>query len=93
MIDRAANTKDITVKITGNTRFPANVKSPMFACVNKTNTKEAIMVALDDFIVFPINSAIKLMDYKTSPFCHAQKTPAVTAGACLYISFLFHPAL
>ena len=39
----------------------AIVRSPIFACVKIINRKEEIIVAFEDFIAKPINSAIKLI--------------------------------
>ena len=61
LIDRVANTKEMSIKIAGNMAFPANEKSPIFACVRKISKNEELIVAFDDFIVMPTNKAMKLI--------------------------------
>ena len=67
-IDKAAKSKEIAVKIMGNTALPAIVKSPMFACVRKINKNEVTIVAFEDFKAIPTNRAIKLMLTITTDF-------------------------
>lgn len=67
-IDKAAKSKEITVKMIGNTALPAIVKSPMFACVRKISKNEVTIVAFEDLKAIPTNRAIKLMLTITTDF-------------------------
>ena len=59
--DRKAKISERMVRMKGNIALFAIVRSPMFACVNRISRKEEIIVAFEDFIDRPINSAIKLI--------------------------------
>lgn len=67
-MDSMAKTKEMTVRIIGNTALSDSVKSPMFACVRKISKKEVTMAAFEDFMVIPANRAIKLMLTVTADF-------------------------
>ena len=66
--ERNANSREISVRITGNTALSASVKSPTFACVRKISRNEVTITALEDFIARPVNRAIKLMLTITADF-------------------------
>ena len=60
LTDSTANTKEMAVRIIGNTALSDIVKSPTLAWVRKISKNEVTTAAFEDFAASPTNSAIKL---------------------------------